>query len=148
MNENYYRTDGYVDTGFIFTIMAISLVIGLIALVAQWRIYQKAGRPGWAAIVPIYNFYVLLKIVGKPGWWLLLMLIPGVNIVFAIWTTNMLSKSFGKDVGFTLGLLFLPFIFYPILGFGSAKYEGPYGDPAAFADYQNQHRFDFEQSNV
>jgi len=98
----------------------------------MWKIYEKAGQPGWAAIIPIYNSYILLKIVGKPGWWLLLFLIPFVNIIFAIWTYNMLSKSFGKDEGFTVGLLLLGIVFFPILGFGAAKYLGPYGDKAAF----------------
>jgi hypothetical protein len=69
----------------------------------------------------------MLKIAGKPGWWLILFLIPGVNIIFIIWTYNMISKSFGKDEGFTLGLTFLGFIFWPILGFGDATYRGPFG---------------------
>jgi hypothetical protein len=117
--------------------LGIGLIIFILAVVvfmiaAMWKIYEKAGEPGWAAIVPIYNLYILLKIVGKPGWWLLLMLIPIVNYVFIIWTYNMLSKSFGKDEGFTVGLVLLGIIFFPILGFGSAVYLGPYGDKAAF----------------
>jgi uncharacterized membrane protein YoaK (UPF0700 family) len=78
----------------------------------------------------------LLKIVGKPGWWLVLFLIPLVNYVFIIWTYNMLSKSFGKEEGFTVGLVLLGIVFFPILGFGDAIYHGPYGDKAAF-DAQN-----------
>jgi uncharacterized membrane protein YhaH (DUF805 family) len=74
----------------------------------------------------------MLKIVGKPGWWLLLFLIPLVNYVFIIWTYNMLSKSFGKEEGFTVGLVLLGIVFFPILGFGDAQYIGPYGDKAAF----------------
>jgi len=70
---------------------------------------------------------ILLEIVGKPWWWLLLFLIPGVNIIFAIWMTNLLSISFGKGVGFTIGLLLLNFIFYPILAFSNAEYKGPAG---------------------
>jgi hypothetical protein len=108
------------------------------------KVFKKAGQPGWAAIIPIYNLYVILKIVGKPGWWLLLMLIPLVNVVFAIWTVNLLSKSFGKDVGFTLGLIFLSFIFWPILAFGDAKYQGPYGDQVAYNAHQSGNKFDFE----
>lgn len=121
--------------------------LGLFILIiaAYWKIYAKAGQPGWAAIIPIYNLYVLLKIVGKPWWWLLLMFIPLVNLIFAIWMTNMLSKSFGKDEGFTVGLILLGIVFYPILGFGSAKYQGPYGDPVQFRARQNPH-FDFDQS--
>ncbi|HEV8507338.1 MAG TPA: DUF5684 domain-containing protein, partial [Chitinophagaceae bacterium] len=108
------------------------LAITIFLIAAQWKIYTKAGQPGWACIIPIYNIYIMLKIVGKPWWWLLLMLIPFVNLIYAIWMINMLSKSFGKDEGFTVGLLLLAIIFYPILGFGPAKYLGPYGDPVAF----------------
>ena len=120
------------------------LAITIFLLAANWKIYTKAGQPGWVSLIPIYNIYVMLKIVGKPWWWMLLMLIPFVNLVYAIWMINMLSKSFGKDEGFTVGLLLLAIIFYPILGFGPAKYLGPYGDPVAFRAYQEQHKFDFE----
>lgn len=114
--------------GFILVILAIMVFM----IAAMWKIYVKAGQEGWAAIVPIYNTYILLKIVGKPGWWLLMMFIPLVNIVYAVWTYNMLSKSFGKDEAFTVGLLLASIVFIPILGFGDAKYLGPYGDKAAF----------------
>ncbi|GAB3425506.1 hypothetical protein GCM10027516_28100 [Niabella aquatica] len=117
-------------------------------IVAIWKIYQKAGYQGWESIIPVYSTIILLKIVGKPWWWILIMLIPGINIIFAIWATNMLTKSFGKSEGFTAGLIFLPFVFYPLLGFGSAKYLGPYGDPVAFAAYGNKGRFDFEQQQL
>lgn len=110
----------------------------------MWKVFVKAGRQGWEAIIPIYNAYVLLKIAGKPGWWLLLYCIPLVNIVFLIWTYNMVSKSFGKDEGFTVGLVLLGIIFWPILGFGPAIYKGPYGDQAAFDAYQGKDKFDFE----
>ncbi|NII27867.1 hypothetical protein HB364_22480 [Pseudoflavitalea sp. X16] len=126
-----------------FIILWLAFVVFLIA--AQWKIYEKAGQPGWACIIPIYNIYILLKIVGKPGWWLIMMIIPVVNLIFAIWALNMLSKSFGKDEGFTVGLLFLGIVFYPILGFGDARYLGPYGDPAAFQAAQNP-QFDFENN--
>ncbi len=122
----------------------VAVVIFLLA--AQWKVFTKAGQPGWACLIPIYNIYILTKITGKPGIWTLLCLIPLVNIVFIIWLYNMLSKSFGKDEGFTVGLLLLGFIFFPILGFGPAKYQGPYGDPAAFRAYQEQHKFDFEKN--
>ena len=105
----------------------IYLAIIVLIIAAQWKIYVKAGKPGWACIIPIYNIIVLLEIVGKPWWWLILLLIPFVNIIFAIWMVNLLSKSFGKDVGFTIGLLLLGIVFYPILGFGDAKYVGPAG---------------------
>lgn len=99
----------------------------LLPIISQWRIFEKAGEPGWAILIPIYNSIVLLKIVGKPWWWLFLFLIPIVNLVFFIWQLNLLSKSFGKDEGFTVGLVLLPFIFLPILGLGNAVYKGPAG---------------------
>lgn len=112
----------------ISTWLSISLFIAVVYIVAQWKIYEKAGQNGWAVLIPFYNIYILLKIVGKPGWWLLLIIfVPFVNIVLAIWMTNLLSKSFGKDALFTIGLLFFGIIFYPILGFGDAKYIGPAG---------------------
>ena len=124
-------------------IFLVAFVVFIIA--AMWKVFEKAGQPGWAAIIPIYNIYIMTKIGGKPGIWTLLCLIPIVNYVFMIWLTNMISKSFGKDEGFTAGMIFLGFIFWPILGFGSAKYLGPFGNPAAFAAYQGKDKFDFEQ---
>jgi hypothetical protein len=116
----------------------ICIVFVVITIAGAWKAFEKANQPGWACIIPIYNSYIMLKIGGKPGWWLLLYLIPGVNVVFAIWTMNMISKSFGKDEGFTVGLLFLGFIFWPILGFGDAVYQGPFGDPVAYHAYQER----------
>ncbi len=109
------------------------LAIFVLMFVSYWKIFTKAGKPGWAIIIPIYNIIVLLEIVGKPLWWIILFLIPGVNIVFFIWTINMLSKSFGKNEGFTVGIIFLSFIFIPILGLGDAKYLGQAGAKAAAA---------------
>lgn len=121
-------TSGTENPAFfgIFGLVYFAVIIFLI--VAEWKIYVKAGKPGWACIVPIYNIIVLLEIVGKPWWWLLLLFIPLVNLVFAVWIMNLLSKSFGKSEGFTVGLIFLPFVFYPILGFGDAQYQGQAGD--------------------
>ena len=120
------------DLGISIGLILIILAVVVFIIAAMWKIFEKAGQPGWAAIVPIYNCYVLLKIVGKPGWWLLLFLIPIVNYVFIILTYNMLSKSFGKEEGFTVGLVLLGIVFFPILGFGDAKYLGPFGDKTAF----------------
>jgi hypothetical protein len=122
--------DNSIIAASLFSII-FGIAIGLFFLIAEWKIYTKAGKPGWAVIVPIYNMLILLEIIGKPWWWLLLMLIPGVNIVFCIWAINLLSKSFGKDTGFTIGLLILPIIFLPMLGFGSATYVGPAGEASA-----------------
>jgi hypothetical protein len=137
----------YEDTGLGITFFIILFAVLIFYIAAMWKVFTKAGQPGWAAIIPIYNIYIMTKIGGKPGWWTVLCLIPIVNYVFIIWITNMISKSFGKDEGFTVGLILLGIIFWPILGFGSAKYLGPYGDPAAYAAYQEQHKFDFENKN-
>lgn len=103
------------------------ILIAVVMLVAFWKVYVKAGKPGWAVLIPIYDALILLQIVGKPWWWIILFIIPGAGIVFGIWATNLLAKSFGKDAGFTIGLVLLPFIFVPVLGFGSAEYKGPSG---------------------
>src|SRR6476620_1433279 len=101
------------------------LAFTILILAAWWKIFTKAGQPGWACIIPIYNLYIWCKIVGRPWWWILLMLIPFVNFIIAIILIIDLAKSFGKGVGFGIGLLLLPVIFFPILGVGSAQYQGP-----------------------
>ena len=96
------------------------LAFSLLSIAVGWKLYQKAGEPGWKVLVPIYNLYVLLKIVGRPAWWLILLITPlGLIINFD------LAKSFGKDWTYGLGITFLGFIFLPMLAFGSATYEGP-----------------------
>jgi Family of unknown function (DUF5684) len=111
--------------------MIFGLLVALLIIVAMWKVFTKAGQPGWASIIPIYNLYIWCKIVGRPWWWILLMLIPFVNFIIAIILCIDLAKSFGKGVGFGLGLALLGFIFWPILGFGSAQYQGPAaGSPA------------------
>jgi hypothetical protein len=101
------------------------LLVAVLMIVALWKIFTKAGQPGWACLIPIYNIYILCKIVGRPGWWVILMLIPFVNFIIAIILSIDLAKSFGNGVGFGLGLAFLGIIFFPILGFGSSQYQGP-----------------------
>lgn len=103
----------------------IGLLIALLVIVAMWKVFTKAGQPGWASIIPIYNVYIWCKIVGRPWWWIILMLIPLVNFIILIILSIDMAKSFGKGVGFGLGLAFLGIIFLPILGFGSAQYQGP-----------------------
>jgi hypothetical protein len=111
------------------SIVGIYIAVFILMIVSFWKIFTKAQKPGWACIIPVYNIIIMLEIVGKPWWWLLLMLIPFVNIVFAIWMVNLLSKSFGHTEGFTVGMIFLSFIFCPILGLGDSKYIGPAGKP-------------------
>jgi uncharacterized protein DUF5684 len=105
----------------IFWVIEIAFIILMIA--AMWKIFTKAGQPGWASIIPIYNWIVWCKIVGRPAWWVLLLLLcfPILYIILCV----DLAKSFGYGIGFALGLIFLPIIFFPMLGFGSAQYNGP-----------------------
>lgn len=98
----------------------------IICVVANWIIFQKAKQPGWAVLIPIYNTIVYLEIVGRPWWWIFLLLIPVVNLVVSIIITHDLSKVFNRDGWFTLGLLFFPWIFLPILAFGRYVYVSPY----------------------
>jgi hypothetical protein len=102
----------------------IGLLVALLMIVAMWKVFAKAGQPGWASIIPIYNLYIWCKIVGRPAWWIILMLIPLVNIIVGIVLCIDMAKSFGKGVGFGIGLVFLGIIFLPLLGFGSAQYQG------------------------
>lgn len=105
-----------------FVVLLIYLAIFVLVIAGLWKVFVKAGQPGWAAIVPIYNLYILLLVVNRPWWWLLLMLIPFVSLIVWIIAMVDLAKSFGKSILFAVGLIFLGFIFIPILGFGSASY--------------------------
>ncbi|HTF18381.1 MAG TPA: DUF4199 family protein [Chryseolinea sp.] len=99
----------------------------IITMEALWKIFKKAGKEGWASLVPIYNTITMLDIVGKPAVWFLLMFIPIVNVVLGIWVVNLLAKRFGKSESYTIGLLLLPFVFYPLLGL-SEQQMIPYGE--------------------
>ncbi|WP_071516197.1 DUF5684 domain-containing protein [Geitlerinema sp. PCC 9228] len=103
-------------------VFLLQLAVVIVAIAGNWMVFEKAGRPGWAVIIPFYNVYVMLKVAGRPGWWLILSFIPLVNLILIVVPFDIASK-FGKGAGYGLGLLFLPFIFYPILGFGSARYR-------------------------
>lgn len=97
----------------------------ILMIASWWKMFTKAGQPGWAAIIPILNLYFFCKVAGRPGWWLILMFIPLVNFIIIIILCIEVARAFGKGTGFGIGLIFLPFIFYPILAFGSAQYQGP-----------------------
>jgi len=103
--------------------MIFYLVMLVILIASLWKVFTKAGRPGWASLIPFYNFYVLIKIAGMSGWWLLAFFVPFLNLVAMILITHRVSVAFGHGVGFTLGLIFFPFIFWPILAFGSSQYQ-------------------------
>ncbi len=100
------------------------LLFIVVTIIGMWKVFEKAGQPGWGCIIPIYNAYLAVTIAGKPWWWLLLFFIPFVNIVIAILVAMGVAQNFGKSGAFAVGLIFLPFIFYPILGFGDATYSG------------------------
>ena len=101
----------------------VSFAIAIVTIVSLWKIFQKAGQKGWAAIIPVYSNYIQLKIVKKPAWWLILYFVPLVNIVISINVLYNMALVFNKGGGFAAGLVFLPFIFYPILAFGKAQYR-------------------------
>lgn len=124
LQEDLGRAGGgmLAGCGVLGFIIWLALVIAVIA--GLWKVFEKAGKPGWAAIVPIYNAIVMLEIVGRPIWWIVLFLIPIVNIVVAILVCIELAAKFGKSAVFGIGLAFLGFIFIPILGFGDARYQG------------------------
>ncbi len=114
-----------VAGGLVVLVVAVLAVAALLTVVPLWRLYQRAGRPGWAAIVPIFSQYTLCEVVGRPVWWLIWLFIPYVNVVFWLIFAIDLARSFGKSTGFGVGLWLLPIVFLPILGYGSAPYLGP-----------------------
>jgi hypothetical protein len=114
--------------------MKVLFQIAVIALmlVSSWKVFEKAGKPGWVGIIPIYNMFVILELVGKPTWWIILFFVPIVNLVIAIITYIAFAERFGKSAGFGVGLALLGFIFLPILAFGDAQYmSGGAGTPPA-----------------
>jgi hypothetical protein len=113
---------GALGGGIIF-VLYIALIV--LIVVSAWKVFAKMTQPGWYGIIPIFNYCVIAKQSGKDWWWGLLTLVPCVGFIFQIILLNELAKLFGKGVGYTLGLIFLPFIFLPILAFGSAEYQGP-----------------------
>ncbi|MFD1258477.1 DUF5684 domain-containing protein [Mucilaginibacter terrae] len=144
--ENYDSSSAAVGIfsgifGLLYLVFLVVVIVGL------WKVFEKAGKPGWAAIIPIYNLIVLLEIVGKPVWWIVLFLIPCVNFVFIIWTWNLLSKSFGQSEGFTVGMVLLPFVFIPMLGFGNYTYLGPAGLGGVSNFNRNDFRDPFNNNN-
>ncbi|MCK5843870.1 MAG: hypothetical protein KAG97_04125, partial [Victivallales bacterium] len=101
----------------------IGLIFSLVFIIATWKVFTKAGQPGWAAIVPIYNMIVLWQISRQPVWALVFCFLPFLNIVGTIMISLGVAKSFGKGGGFGIGLWLFSIIFYPILGFGSSEYQ-------------------------
>jgi len=107
-------------TDFIILYLAFMIFI----IIALWKVFEKAGKPGWGCLIPIYNAILMMEIADRPSWWFVLLMIPGINIIIDIIISFDIAKAFGQGTVFGFGLLFLPFIFFPILAFGSAEYEG------------------------
>lgn len=117
---------GIAGLGAICCCFFVFLLIAAIPMIGQWKAFAKAGQPGWAALIPIYGIPIIFcKIAGKDDTRWLFYFIPIVNIVYYIQDMVDLCKAYGKETGFAIGMVFLPYIFWPILGFGSAQYIGP-----------------------
>lgn len=101
---------------------ALYLLIAVLSLVGLAQTFAKAGQPRWAVLIPLYNVIVLLRIAQRPIWWLLLLFVPGVNVIVAVVISLDIARYFGKGAGFGLGLAVLGFVFYPVLGLGNATY--------------------------
>lgn len=104
--------------------MLLWLILTILPIAGMWKIFDKAGQPGWAAIVPFYNLYILVMVAEKQWWWFILFFIPVVNIVPLFVINFTVAERFGKGIWYGLLLVFLPFIGYPLLGFGDATYQG------------------------
>jgi uncharacterized protein DUF5684 len=107
---------------FLLIFFAVFAAVVVILIASYWRIFTKAGQPGWAAIVPIYNWIVLLRVIKRPVWMIVLFLVSG-GIIGHIIASIDLARAFGKSTGYAVGLILLPFVFYPMLAFGSATYD-------------------------
>ena len=105
-------------------VILIQVAVAVLVIAGLWKVFVKAGQPGWACIIPIYNAVVLMRVAGKPEWWVVLLFVPIVNFVIGILVAIAVAENFGKSGGFVAGLILLPFVFYPILGFGDAQYGG------------------------
>lgn len=123
MSSQNVWNSSFFGVGFVITLF-ISILIMAFFIIVYWIIFTKAGEEGWKSLIPIYNVYILYKITWGNGLIFLLLLVPFVNFIVGIITINKLSKCFGHGLGFTLGLLFLPIIFLPLLAFGDSRYEG------------------------
>jgi hypothetical protein len=131
MDSTKTRAGGIVGTffvplqggGVVSPELLVILAITVVVVAGFWKTFEKAGEPGWAAIIPIYNLYVLVKISGNAWWWLILFFIPIINIVAQAKISIDVADKFDQGILFGLGLMLLSFIFYPILGFGSYQYQ-------------------------
>jgi hypothetical protein len=121
--------DLFASGGLLFPLSCCGFIFFILVVAGWWKTFEKAGQPGWAAIIPIYNLYILMHVAGRPGWWFLLYFIPFVNIVISLLVAIDVAKSFAKDTIYGVLLLwnFLPWAWlgYLLIGFGDAQYVGP-----------------------
>jgi hypothetical protein len=128
MNESYYAGTSYgvsTTSGLTGAIAAMGLffwvlfmALSILMIISLWKIFKKAGKPGWASIIPIYNIYIMCEIAEKEWWYVLLSCVPFANIYAMIVLYNGMAKRFGKSGGFVAGMILLPVIFFPMLAFG------------------------------
>ena len=124
----------FAGLGIVMWIICIAVVV--VAIIGMWKVFTKAGKEGWKSLIPIYNVYTLCEIVGVSPWWILIsigcgiipilgwIVAPVVTIYFTILLAVSTANAFGKSTGFAVGLALVPAVFFCILGFGSAKFEG------------------------
>lgn len=123
LDSNSINQVNSIFNSIMLIVIVISIVISILTLVSMWKIYKKALKPGWGSIVPFYSQYLLFDIAFGKGWYFLLLIVPIVGIVYSIMLPFKLANAFGKSNAFGCGLLFLPFIFYPILAFGNSRFQ-------------------------
>lgn len=143
-NSTFYSDSSVIGSflglilGFFLFFIFIALIVGILIIIGRWNIFKKGGEEGWKAIIPFYNTYTMCKLVGVNPYWVLIVVVgclfttvPLLNIVagvasiyFTVLLNVSLAKAFGKDTGFAIGLIFLPYIFYPILGLGKQEFIG------------------------
>lgn len=122
MHMDHYSPAWIITSIFIGISVLIFVVVNIVAV---WKIFEKAGKPGWKSIIPVYNLIVIFDILGKPWWWILFLLIPGLHIIIPIWMIILLGERFGKSDLFIIGLQLFGFIMIPILAFSDAEYVKP-----------------------
>ncbi len=116
--------EDFMANGVMITVSVIvNLAIVGFMIMAQWKLFVKAGEEGWIALIPIYNVVIMMKIAGKPGWWVILLFVPIANLVVSVLMNIGLARNFERSDGFAIGLILLPYVFLAILGFGDSKYN-------------------------
>lgn len=124
--------------GFFLVVTLIALVVAVIMIISMWKIFTKAGEDGWKSLIPFYNGWILAELAGKPGWWGLVSLVSIIGFIPVLgWIADIavivvyvmiylsLAKAFNKSTGFGVCMLLFPYVTFPMLAFGSAKYAGP-----------------------